>query len=150
MAFAVKQKQKIATRSGGHSYIGTSGAKGKLVLDLRRLEGAAGYDPATGLARVTPAATLYVVANVLGEQGRSIFVGTCATVGVAGLTLDGGLGVDSRQYGLESMARRGRASGVGKCEQWVRSPGWGHVLCSSRLSHRRRVGDHRSARWRDP
>lgn len=100
MAFAVKQKQKIATRSGGHSYIGTSGAKGKLVLDLRRLEGGAGYDPATGLARVTPAGTLYDVANVLGEQGRPIPVGTCATVGEAGLTLGGGLGVDSRQYGF--------------------------------------------------
>lgn len=100
MAFAVKQKLKIATRSGGHSYTGASAANGTMVLDLRRLEGGVGYDAATGLARVAPAATLYDVANTLGQQGRSIPAGTCATVGVAGLTLGGGLGVDSRRYGL--------------------------------------------------
>lgn len=100
MVFAVKQRLKIASRSGGHSYTGASTANGTMILDLRRLEGGVDYDAATGLARVAPASTLYDVASILGQQGRSIPAGTCATVGVAGLSLGGGLGVDSRQYGL--------------------------------------------------
>lgn len=100
MAFAVKHKLKIAGRSGGHSYTGASAAKGTMVVDLRRLDGQTSYDEGTGLATVLPASTLYEVANSLAQQGRAIPVGTCPTVGAAGLTLGGGLGVDSRQYGL--------------------------------------------------
>lgn len=100
MAFAVKHRLKIATRSGGHSYTGASAANSKMVLDLRRLAGGVSYDAGSGLATVAPATTLYDLANTLAQQGRSVPAGTCATVGVAGLTLGGGLGVDSRQYGL--------------------------------------------------
>lgn len=100
MAFAVKHGLKIAGRSGGHSYTGASAANRTMVLDLRRLDGQISYDAGSGLATVLPATTLYNVANSLAQQGRSIPVGTCPTVGAAGLTLGGGLGVDSRQYGL--------------------------------------------------
>lgn len=100
MAFAVKHRLRVATRSGGHSYTGASAASGLLVVDLRRLDGGIGYDGGSGLATVTPASTLYAVAGGLAQQGRSVPVGTCATVGVAGLTLGGGLGVDSRLHGL--------------------------------------------------
>lgn len=92
MAFAVKHRLRVATRSGGHSYTGASAASGLVVVDLRRLDGGIGYDSGSGLATVTPASTLYAVAGGLAQQGRSVPVGTCATVGVAGLTLGGGLG----------------------------------------------------------
>ncbi|WP_207838509.1 FAD-dependent oxidoreductase [Williamsia soli] len=100
MAFAVKHRLKIAGRSGGHSYTGASAANRTMVLDLRTLDGQIVFDAGTGLATVPPAATLYGVAHGLAQQGRTLPVGTCATVGAAGLTLGGGLGVDSRQYGL--------------------------------------------------
>ncbi|MBA4021007.1 MAG: FAD-linked oxidoreductase [Gordonia sp.] len=100
MAFAVKHRLKVAGRSGGHSYTGASAANRTMVLDLRTLDGGLSVDAGTGLVTVPPAATLYGVANGLAQQGRALPVGTCATVGAAGLTLGGGLGVDSRQFGL--------------------------------------------------
>jgi FAD/FMN-containing dehydrogenase len=40
------------------------------------------------------------VQTALTARGRSIPTGSCPTVGVAGLTLGGGLGADARQWGL--------------------------------------------------
>jgi hypothetical protein len=40
------------------------------------------------------------VQRTLNDYGRSIPTGSCPSVGIAGLTLGGGLGADARQYGL--------------------------------------------------
>lgn len=76
VAFAVKHRLRVATRSGRHSYTGASAASGLVVVDLRRLDRGIGYDGESGLVTVTPASTLSAVAGGLAEQGRSVPVGT--------------------------------------------------------------------------
>jgi FAD/FMN-containing dehydrogenase len=100
MSFAVDSGIKIAARSGGHSYIGDSAGNGAMVIDLRQLPGGTSYDEQSGLATISAAAELNSVQALLAAHGRSIPTGSCPTVGVAGLTLGGGLGADSRRSGL--------------------------------------------------
>lgn len=98
MAFAAKNDIKIAARSGGHSYIGASAANSAMVMDLRQLTGGIKYDE--GLVTVSAAADLNSVQTALAAHGRLIPSGSCPTVGVAGLTLGGGLGSEARRSGL--------------------------------------------------
>ena len=98
--FAAQNQLGVSVRGGGHSYIGASTADGTLVLDMRQLPGGVSYDANTGLATISPAAELDSVQTTLAAQGRSIPSGSCPTVGVAGLTLGGGLGSDARLAGL--------------------------------------------------
>jgi hypothetical protein len=100
VAFAAKNDIKIAARSGGHSYIGASAANSAMVIDLRRLPRSISYDDGRGFATVSAAADLNSVQTALAAHGRSIPSGSCPTVGVAGLTLGGGLGSDTRLSGL--------------------------------------------------
>ena len=98
--FAAKNGIKVTARSGGHSYIGASAANSAMVIDLRQLSGEIAYDDGRGLATVSAAAELDSVQTTLACAGRSIPSGSCPTVGVAGLTLGGGLGADARRSGL--------------------------------------------------
>jgi FAD/FMN-containing dehydrogenase len=100
VAFAAQNGLQAAARSGGHSYIGASSANGVMVVDLRQLPGGITYDGQTGLVTIPAAADLDSVQTTLAGQGRLIPSGSCPTVGVAGLTLGGGLGSDARQWGL--------------------------------------------------
>lgn len=99
VSFAAAHGMRITGRSGGHSYVGASAANGTIVVDLR---GYLGTKPNTdsGTVKVYAGTGLYAVHKTLAAVGRSIPTGTCPTVGVAGLTLGGGLGVDTRAYGL--------------------------------------------------
>ena len=98
--FAATNSIKIAARSGGHSYIGASAANGAMVIDLRQLPGGITYDGGRELATVSAATDLDSVQTALAAHGRSIPSGSCPSVGVAGLTLGGGLGSDARRSGL--------------------------------------------------
>lgn len=98
--FAAKTALKISVRSGGHSYIGASSADNAMVIDLRQLPAGIRYDDRRDLVTIPPAADLDSVQTALAAKGRSIPSGSCPTVGVAGLTLGGGLGSDTRSSGL--------------------------------------------------
>ncbi len=98
MAFATANKLKIAPRGGGHSYVGASSANGTMVLDLRGLPGGVNLDG--GNVTATSATNLWAVHQACASGGRGVPTGSCPTVGVAGLTLGGGLGADSRHAGL--------------------------------------------------
>jgi FAD/FMN-containing dehydrogenase len=100
VAFAAANRLKIAPRGGGHSYIGASSANGTMVLDLRGLTGGVKFDAGAGTVTVPAGTTLYAVHQALAGAGRAIPTGSCPTVGVAGLTLGGGMGADSRHAGL--------------------------------------------------
>ena len=100
LAFAAANNLKIAPRGGGHSYIGASTAAGTMVLDLRGLAGGVNFDQGNGHVTVPAATELYNVHQALAGAGRAIPTGSCPTVGVAGLTLGGGLGADIRHAGL--------------------------------------------------
>ena len=90
---------RLATRSGGHSFAGYSTTPG-VVLDVSRL---ASVQPrADGTVTVGGGAKLGAVYERLWSVGRAVPFGTCAEVGVAGLTLGGGHGYSSRALGLAS------------------------------------------------
>ncbi|WP_169816135.1 FAD-binding oxidoreductase [Nocardia miyunensis] len=97
VAFARDNRLPLAARAGGHSYVGASATTGTVVVDVRGLDDIT----LTGdLVTVGAGATIRTVLAELAESGRSLPVGSCPSVGLAGLTLGGGLGVDSRRYGL--------------------------------------------------
>jgi FAD/FMN-containing dehydrogenase len=88
----------IAARSGGHSYAGYSTPNGGLVVDVSALRSIT--VKADGTAVVGAGARLIDVYAALAAQGRALPAGSCPTVGTAGSTLGGGIGVLSRAYGL--------------------------------------------------
>ncbi|MGX7827483.1 FAD-binding oxidoreductase [Actinokineospora sp. 24-640] len=88
----------IAARSGGHSYAGYSTPDDGLVVDLAGLSTVEVRED--GTAVVGAGARLIDVYAALAGAGRSLPAGSCPTVGIAGLTLGGGLSVLSRKYGL--------------------------------------------------
>jgi FAD/FMN-containing dehydrogenase len=96
-AFARDHDVRVAIRSGGHSYPGWSAGDGALVVDVRPLD----HVSLSGTtATVGSGASLVQVYDALGTRGRGIPGGSCPTVGVAGLTQGGGVGVLTRAYGL--------------------------------------------------
>lgn len=99
ITFAKKQNLKIRPKAGGHSYVGASALQGGMVIDVSRIAKHS-YDAGSKLATVGAGAQLYGVHEALAKHGRTIPTGTCPTVGAAGLTLGGGLGIASRQFGL--------------------------------------------------
>lgn len=97
--FAQDNDLPVAIRSGGHSYPGWSGGGSPraLVLDCRPLADVT-LDGTT--ATIGSGATLLPVYEAIGGKGRAIAGGSCATVGIGGLTLGGGVGVLTRAMGL--------------------------------------------------
>ncbi|MCW2877043.1 MAG: histidine kinase [Sphaerisporangium sp.] len=96
LAFAKRLGIPVTSRSGGHSYAGWSTGTG-LVVDVSRMNS---VRATSGHAVVGAGAQLVDVYDRLAAHGVSIPAGSCPTVGVAGLTLGGGIGVVARQYGL--------------------------------------------------
>jgi FAD/FMN-containing dehydrogenase len=99
IAFARRFALRVRPKAGGHSYVGASTVSNGLVIDVGRIRRVR-YDAATRTASVGAGAALYDVHAALAGDGRTIPTGTCPTVGAAGLTLGGGVGVASREHGL--------------------------------------------------
>jgi FAD binding domain/Berberine and berberine like len=97
IAFAGENDLPFAVRCGGHSYAGYSLSEG-IVLDVSRMS--AVRVEAGGLATVGAGARLIDVVSGLAPAGVMVPDGTCATVGISGLTLGGGQGVTARLFGL--------------------------------------------------
>ena len=98
LAFAQRFTLPLAPRGGGHSYAGYSTTTG-LVLDVTRMS-AVTVDTSTVTATVGAGARLIDVYATLAQQGLALPAGSCPTVGIAGLTLGGGVGVLGRKFGL--------------------------------------------------
>jgi FAD/FMN-containing dehydrogenase len=103
IGFARMHGLDLRARSGGHSYVGASSVTGGITLDLSSMH-RIDHRPADQQVRVQAGARLFDVHAALDPAGRSIPTGTCPTVGVAGLTLGGGVGVESRANGLSCDA----------------------------------------------
>jgi FAD/FMN-containing dehydrogenase len=86
----------FAVRSGGHSYAGYSTSTG-LIIDVTPMATVA---TGPGTTTIGAGARLIDVYTPLNNSGVSIPAGSCPTVGLAGLTLGGGVGVVDRAYGL--------------------------------------------------
>jgi FAD/FMN-containing dehydrogenase len=88
----------LAARGGGHSYAGYSTPNNGVVVDLSALKGITVQSD--GTAVVGAGARLIDVYAALAAHGRALPAGSCPTVGIAGSTLGGGIGVLARAYGL--------------------------------------------------
>lgn len=99
LAFVGRHGLAVAARSGGHSYGGYSAPTGALVIDVTMMETVVA-DTADNSAVVGAGTRLVDVYNQLGAAGLCLPGGSCPTVGIAGITLGGGIGVFGRLYGL--------------------------------------------------
>lgn len=97
--FARLHRLPIAAKGGGHSIPGYSSIDGGLVVDLSMMRRVS-IDPAKGVARVQAGATSGDLAGPAHAHGLALSTGDTETVGLAGLTLGGGIGFMVRKYGL--------------------------------------------------
>jgi FAD binding domain len=88
----------VVARSGGHCFAGRSTTTG-MVIDVGPLDDVSVSD---GVATIGAGARLGVVYDALLEHGVTIPAGCGPEVGIAGLTLGGGLGIMGRSHGLTS------------------------------------------------
>ncbi|HEY5630460.1 MAG TPA: FAD-binding oxidoreductase [Candidatus Limnocylindrales bacterium] len=99
IAFAREHRLEIAIRGGGHSVAGHSSGEGVLVMDTRGLR-SIDIDPAGRVARVGAGLTAGEVTAATAAYGLAAPFGDTASVGVAGITLGGGIGYLARKHGL--------------------------------------------------
>jgi FAD/FMN-containing dehydrogenase len=96
IAFARRTHLRVAIRSGGHSVAGRSSTNG-VVIDVTPMNSVS----LTGdVATVGAGVRLGDLYDALAEHGLTIPAGCGPSVGIAGLTLGGGLGILGRTYGL--------------------------------------------------
>ena len=110
---AARRGLPVALRSGGHSFEGFCVNDGGLVLDLANLAGLS-LDQAHALT-AGPGARLGRLYDWLAARRRWLPAGSCAGVGLGGLTLGGGYGFWSRELGLtcDSLTRVRLVDGAG-------------------------------------
>ena len=89
----------VRARSGGHSYAGYSTSDSGAVLDLRRLN-MISVNKAAGTATIGAGAQLIDINAALAGAGATLPGGSCPSVGISGVTLGGGFGLESRAFGL--------------------------------------------------
>ena len=104
--FARARGWPVAARGGRHSFAGYGNVPGGIVADVSRID-------AVRLERDRPvvrigggAEVLDVYRDLVLARGRALPVGTCPTVGIAGLTLGGGFGRLMRRYGVTADSLR--------------------------------------------
>ena len=100
LAFAQKFALPLVPRSGGHSYAGYSTTTG-IVVDVTRMNTVT-VNTGNATTVVGAGAHLVDVYAALTQYGLIIPAGSCPVVGIAGLTLGGGVGVIGRKFGLTS------------------------------------------------
>ena len=98
IAFARREGLPAVPRSGGHCFAGRSSTEG-VVIDVRPMRS---VFASGGLVTVGAGARLGEVYDSLEEHDLTIPAGCGPEVGIAGLTLGGGLGLLGRSHGLTS------------------------------------------------
>lgn len=98
LAWAQSNGVPFVVRSGGHSYSGFSTTSG-LMIDISEMR--AGSRPTVdGIVTVGPGSRNITLYDTLEPLGRAVTHGRCQNVGVAGLTMGGGIGFNMRLHGL--------------------------------------------------
>lgn len=97
--FGRDQDMLIAIRGGGHNGPGLGSCNDGLVIDLSMMKSVR-VDPETKTVRVDAGCTSGDVDHATHPFGLAVPFGLVSTTGVAGLTLGGGTGYLTRQYGL--------------------------------------------------
>ena len=96
LAFVRRFSLAVTPRSGGHSYAGYSSGNG-MVIDVG---GMRSIQVGEGTATIGAGARLVDVYDQLTAQGVAIPSGSCASIGIAGITQGGGVGIVDRAFGL--------------------------------------------------
>ncbi|QLC26564.1 FAD-binding oxidoreductase [Parasphingopyxis algicola] len=99
IAFARDNDVLLAIRGGGHNGPGLGSCDDGLVIDLSAMK-AIEIDTEARTVRVEPGCTQGEVDAAASEYGLAVPAGIVSSTGIAGLTLGGGHGYLSRQYGL--------------------------------------------------
>ena len=97
--FAREHKLLLAVKGGGHNIAGKAACDDGLMVDLSVMKSVR-VDPSAKRARVEPGALLSDFDRETQAFGLSTPTGINSTTGVAGLTLGGGFGWQSRKNGL--------------------------------------------------
>jgi len=90
---------ELSVRAGGHSLAGHGSNDGGIVLDLRAMKGLH-IDPDRRLAWAQPGLTAREYTVAAAAHGLATPFGDTGSVGIAGLTLGGGIGWLVRNHGL--------------------------------------------------
>jgi FAD/FMN-containing dehydrogenase len=98
IGFAREHGLLLGVKGGGHNIAGTSIAERGLMVDMSRLRDVI-VDPDAKLAHVGPGCLLEDVDQATQKHGLATVLGFISEVGVAGLTLGGGLGYLTRRFG---------------------------------------------------
>jgi FAD/FMN-containing dehydrogenase len=99
VTFAADHGLEVAVRGGGHSAPGYSTTDGGIVIDLSAMKGLH-IDPQRRLAWAQPGLTAAEYSAAAAAHGLATPFGDTGTVGIAGLTLGGGIGWLVRKHGL--------------------------------------------------
>lgn len=89
---------QVCIKSGGHSFEGFSSNNGGMSINLSLFDSIEWIDEET--VKMGAGVKLFEVYDALLPKGKILPAGSCATVGIAGLTLGGGYGLFARKYGL--------------------------------------------------
>ncbi len=98
LSLAVRAGLRTAPRSGGHCFAGHSSSNG-VVIDVTPMNA---VSVAGDIATIGAGARLGEVYRSLSGHDLTIPAGSCPSVGIAGLTLGGGLGILGRKHGVTS------------------------------------------------
>ncbi len=99
IAFAGDNDLEISVRGGGHNIAGYAVCDKGLMIDFSTMKNVR-VDTGARRAYVEPGATLSDFDRAVQAHGLATPVGINSTTGIAGLTLGGGFGWLTRQYGL--------------------------------------------------
>ena len=99
VALARDAGSELAVRGGGHSPAGHSASEGGIVLDLRDMRGLE-IDAANRTAWADAGLTAGEYTAATGEYGLATGFGDAGSVGIAGITLSGGVGFLVRRHGM--------------------------------------------------
>lgn len=97
--FARQSGLLVAVKGGGHGIAGFSVVDGGIVIDLSPMKKVE-VDPQARVAKAQPGVTWAELDAATAEHGLATPGGFVSTTGIAGLTLNGGLGYLSRKHGL--------------------------------------------------
>jgi FAD/FMN-containing dehydrogenase len=95
---ALVRDAQVAVRGGGHSWVGSPLRDDTILVDMSARRGVH-VDERSRTATVEPGVTSQALADALAPHGLAFPVGHCASVGMGGYLLSGGLGWNSGAWG---------------------------------------------------
>ncbi len=114
IVYANRHQLKIAVKSGGHSFEGFSSINDGLQINLSLMNKIEWFE--NDKIKAQPAILLTDLYDFILPNNRIIPVGSCGSLGLAGLTMGGGYGFFAREHGLtcDSLIEATFIDGLGK------------------------------------